>query len=245
MIEEGVLENPRVDRIFGLHLWPMEQIGRVGVRSGPIMASADHFELTVKGRGGHGAMPHLSVDAVAVAAQIVTTLQSIVSRNIDPLEPAVVTVGALEAGSNHNIIAETAFMKGTARAFSAEVRKRFPEQIRQIAEGVAHGMGAKIDFDWHAYYPPTINDKQSTDFAAEAAAEILGADGVHEATPSMGAEDMSYFLENVPGSYFFLYAGNAEKNITAPLHNPRFDIDEDALALGVAIFARISERYFG
>ncbi len=244
MIRQGALRDPDVNCIFGLHLWNPLPVGTIGVRPGPMMASADEFTVTVKGRGGHGAIPQQAVDAVVVASHIVTLLQTIVSRSIDPLKPAVITVGKLQAGSAHNIIAETATLVGTARAFDTDVRSAIPELIQRTANGVARAMGAEIDFDWRPQYPPTINDGRVTSFAKRISKELVGPENVLRPDPSMGAEDMSFYLNAVPGCFIFLGSSNKEKGLDKPHHNPYFNFDEDAMPIGVALFARITESFF-
>lgn len=248
MIEDGALSNPPVDAIIGLHLgviWDLPP-GTVGVRPGSMMASTDRFEIRIKGKGGHGAMPHQTVDAVVVGAQVVTALQTIVSRRVDPLEPVVVTVGSLHAGSTFNVIADTAVLKGTVRCFQEALREKIRREIEMIARGVAAGMGAEATVDYLPGHPPLINDPNFTDFFVGVARDILGEKRVVTLPyPTMGGEDMSYFLNAVPGTYFFLASGNPAKGIVYPHHHPKFDIDEDVLWLGTALFAETAWRWLG
>ncbi len=244
MIAGAALTDPPVSHIFGLHLWAPAPAGVVAIKAGALMASTDSFTITVRGHGGHGAIPHTATDSVVVAAAITTQLQSIVARQIDPLEPAVVTVGRISAGTSDNIIAERAELVGTARSFNTEVRARIPELIERMARGVAAGHGAEIDFEWRAQYPATINDEVATAFARETAQAVFGHEWVVESPPTMGAEDMSYYLQKIPGCFVFLGAGNPEKGMVYPHHNPRFDFDEDVLSQGVELFASLCERHF-
>lgn len=244
LIEAGVLDNPPVSAIFGLHLWSQVQVGAVGVKSGPFMAAADQFRIEVLGKGGHGAMPHQTTDAVLAAAQIVCALQNIVARRIDPQEAAVISVGTLHAGTAGNIIAERAEMQGTARSFLPEIRDSLPGLVEESARHAAAGLGARTTLDWERGYPPLFNHPRESDLVRRAAVALLGEAPVLEGKPTMGAEDMAYYLEKVPGCFFWLGAGNPEKGIDKPHHNPRFDIDEDALPLGVALFARIAREWF-
>ena len=242
MIDSGVLENPPVDAALGLHLWTQLPAGTLGTSPGPLMASADEFTIEIHGRGGHAAAPHTCVDPVVVAAHVVTALQTIVSRSIDPLEAAVVTVAKVEAGTGaYNIIAERATLRGTARAFSPVVREAFPSRIERILRGVCEAFGAEYAFQWRAYYPPVINDPRIAAIVAEEGRRLLGEERVFEDTRSMGAEDMSYYLREVPGCFFFFGAANAEKGAVYPHHNPRFRIDEDVLAPAVELLARCAE----
>lgn len=238
MLAAGVLSDPRVDMVLGFHVWNELPVGLVGVRSGPVMASADEITLQVEGKGGHGADPHLSVDAVVVAAHIVTALQTIVSRQISPLETAVLTIGSITAGSGHNIIAHSATMTGTIRTFSEALRGELPGRIRQLAEGVAQAFGARCTVKITRQCPVTVNDPQVACMVERAARRVLGEDRVVLAQPTMGAEDIGYFLQEVPGCYLFVGAANPEKGLDQPHHHPRFDIDEEAMPAGVSVLVQ-------
>ncbi|MFP5501702.1 MAG: M20 family metallopeptidase [Candidatus Sericytochromatia bacterium] len=238
MIEAGVMENPHVDHAIGYHIWNGLPVGTIGVTNGPCMANTDVFEIEVSGKGGHGAMPHLSVDSVVVAAHLVTALQSIVARNVDPLERAVVTVGTVNAGDRHNIIAHRARLTGTARSFTPEIGKLLPERVGAIAEHVCAAFGATCHLDYQNVYPATCNDEAMSDFVRAAAAKVVGPERVVVAKPSLGGEDMSYFLDAVPGCYFFIGSSNPDKGIDVPHHHPEFRIDEDALPIGTAVIAQ-------
>lgn len=240
MIDDGVLKNPDVEAILALHLGVIWDIpsGSVGYRKGPLMASSDQFEITIKGTGGHGAMPHKTVDAVAVGAQVITALQSIISRNVDPLEPAVLTVSSMEGGQGYNIIQETAQLKGTVRCLNPDVQDFLEERIEEVVKGVTRAMGGDYQYSYLRGYPSLQNDAAFTDFFAELAGEVLGPERVVEIQrPTMGAEDMAYFLEKIPGTLFALGSGSEEKETAYPHHNPRFNIDEDVLWLGAALFS--------
>jgi amidohydrolase len=242
MIEAGVLEDPPVDAALGLHLWTQLPAGTVGTSPGPLMASADEFTIEILGRGGHAAVPHTCIDPVVAAAHVVTALQTIVSRSTDPLESAVLTVARLESGEGaYNIIPERATLRGTARTFNPALRAAFPERIERIARGVAEALGARCTLRWQPYYPPLINDARVERVVAEEARRLLGPDRVFEDIRSMGAEDMSFFLREVPGCFFFFGAANPAKGAVYPHHNPRFRIDEDVLAPGVELMARCAE----
>lgn len=233
MIDEGVLENPTVDLVFGLHVAQETPLGKVIMRAGPAMAAADRFTIIIHGKGGHGAQPHTTVDPIAVGSQIVMALQSIVSREVDPTEQAVVTVGAFLAGEAANVIPDTAEMRGTLRSFKPEVRDQIATRVEEICEGVAAAMRATVDFTFSPGYPPTVNDPEMTQLVWDVAITVVGEDNVAEAPLIMGAEDFSYFLERKPGCFFFIGSRNEERGLTWGHHHPRFDIDEDTMAIGM------------
>ena len=244
MIEAGVLTNPDVDAIVGLHLWNNLPLGTVGVRSGPLMAAVELFRCTVCGKGGHGAMPHQTVDSIVVAAQIVTALQTIVARNVDPLDSAVVTVGKFQAGKAPNVIADTAELAGTVRYFDRRFSGFFNSRIEQVIAGICQSLGATYTFEYTQLYPPTINDDRMANLVREVALNAIETPaGVVPNCQTMGGEDMSFFLEEIPGCYFFLGAANPERDLAYPHHHPRFDFDETALAMGVELFVRCVEQF--
>lgn len=238
MIDAGVMENPHVDAAIGYHIWNNLPVGQIGITEGPCMANTDVFHMEIHGRGGHGAMPHLSVDSVVVAAHVITALQSIVSRNVSPLEQAVVTVGKVQAGDRHNIIAHTAHMSGTARSFSPEIGALLPKRVEQVSKHVCEAFGATCHLHYENVYPATVNDAGMCKRVWDSAVKAIGADNVVAAAPSMGGEDMSYFLQAVPGCYFFIGSANPAKGIDVPHHHPAFQIDEDALAIGTRVITQ-------
>jgi amidohydrolase len=245
MIAAGVLNNPDVDAIIGLHLWNNLPLGTVGVRPGALMAAVELFRCTIFGKGGHGAIPHQTVDSLVVAAQIVSALQTIVSRNINPLDSAVVTVGELHAGTAVNVIADTAKMGGTVRYFNPDLAGFFKERIEKIIAGICQSHGANYDLDYIHLYPPVINDADIAALVRSVAQEVIEIPiGVFSECQTMGGEDMSFFLQEVPGCYFFLGSANAEKKLDYPHHHPRFDFDETALPMGVEMFVRCVEKFF-
>ncbi len=245
MIQAGVLTNPKVDAIIGLHLWNVLPVGTVGVRSGPFMAAAEFFHCQILGKGGHGAIPQQTIDAVLVASQIVTTLQTIVARNIDPLDTAVITVGAFHAGTAKNIIADTASLSGTVRYFNPGLADTLPERIEAIIAGVCACHGASYELDYQRMYPATINDPTMAALVRSVAETVVEPDlGIVPECQTMAAEDMSFFLQEVPGCYFFLGSANANLGLDYPHHHPRFDFDETVLAVGVEIFVRCLEKFF-
>ncbi|HBE16981.1 MAG TPA: amidohydrolase [Cyanobacteria bacterium UBA11149] len=246
MIAEGVLENPDVDAIIGLHLWNNLPLGTVGVREGALMAAVECFKCTIFGKGGHGAMPHQTVDPIVVSAQIVNALQTIVSRNIDPIDSAVVTVGELHAGTAHNVIANTAKMSGTVRYFNPRMEGYFKERIEQVIAGVCQSQGASYNLEYWRLYPPTINNKQIARLVKSVASQVVETPaGIVVECQTMGGEDMSFFLDTVPGCYFFVGSANPARDLAYPHHHPRFDFDETALAMGVEIFVRCVEKFCG
>ena len=235
MVEEGVAEG--VDHIFALHLWPGLPFGTVATKAGPIMAAADGFEMEILGSGGHGAMPHLAADAIVIAAQVVTALQTVVSREVDPVEPAVLTVGEIGAGTAFNIIPEKARIGGTVRTLNADLRRRMPERIEEVARGVARGMRGDAELDYRFSYPVTVNDAGAAGRALAVAGELFGEDSVLELpNPSMGAEDFAFFLEKVPGAFIWLGVGED----VSGLHTPRFAFDEEILPRGSALLAALA-----
>ena len=244
MIEEGVLDNPAVDGIVGLHLWNNLPLATVGVRSGPLMAAVECFRCTVVGKGGHGAMPDQTVDSVVVSAQIVNALQTIVARNVKPLDSAVVTVGELHAGTVLNVIASTARMSGTVRYFNPAYEGFFGQRIEQIIAGVCQSHNAQYELDYWQLYPPVVNDSNMTELVRSVAEAVVETPaGLVPECQTMGGEDMSFFLQNVPGCYFFLGAANPDLGLAYPHHHPRFDFDESVLSMGVEIFARCVEKF--
>jgi amidohydrolase len=245
MIQAGVLGNPDVDAIIGLHLWNQLEVGTIGVRAGAMMGAVEVFRCRILGKGGHGAIPQQTIDSLVVGAQIINTLQSIVARNIDPIESAVVTVGEFHAGSAVNVIADTAQFGGTVRYFNPNYAGYFKERIEQIIAGICHSHGATYNLDYEVYYPPVINDGAITNLVRSVAESIVETPiGVNPNCQTMGGEDMSFFLQEVPGCYFFLGSANPEKGLNFPHHHPRFDFDETALPLGVEIFTRCVEQFF-
>lgn len=244
MVEAGAMENPRPDVSLGMHIWADLPLGKANVRSGPIMASADEFTIRITGKGGHGAQPHVTIDAVLVAAQMVMALHTIVSRNINPEQPAVLTVGSVQAGSAHNIIAHDAVLNGTIRSFDAEVRETVKRRLYEVASGVATTYGAQVEIAYAATCPATVCADGPTEVVREAARLILGAENVVATERTMGSEDMSVLLNEVPGCYFFLGGKNEQRELGVYAHHhPRFDFDEAVLPLGVAIMCEATSRY--
>ncbi len=241
MIEDGALENPHVDRTFALHLYTGLDVGKIGVRDGAFFASADEYSLTIKGRGGHGAMPHLSVDPVVAGAYLVTMLQTIVGREIAPKDPAVFTVGKFEAGTTFNVIPDRATLMGTVRCFDPDVRASMPERLERIVRGLGEAMRFEYDLEYRWSYPPTINAPAMNDVVRAVGREILGAEQIVEHDIVMWAEDMSFMQELRPGAYFIVGARGGP-DTSFPHHNARFDIDESALEVGYKMMVGLALR---
>jgi amidohydrolase len=234
-------ENPRVDVALGIHLWNPLPLGQIGVTDGPTMACADHFDLDIIGVGGHGAQPDRTVDPIVVSAHVITALQTIASRHVDPLESVVVTIGAIHAGKAGNVIPERVELKGTVRAMVPEVRERLEPLMRKVIGGICDGFGARYDLRFDHGYPATINDHAVAAMVRECASQVLGNAGRTVSPRTMGGEDMSYFLNEVPGCFFFMGCNNPERGLIHPHHSPLFDFDEDVLALGVEMMVRAVE----
>jgi amidohydrolase len=244
MIDAGVLSNPDVDAIVGLHLWNQLPVGTVGVRTGALMAAVEIFELTIQGKGGHGAIPQQTIDSIVVASQVVNALQTIVARNIDPIESAVVTVGEFHAGTAHNVIADSAQLMGTVRYFNPNYAGYFEKRLEQVIAGICQSHGATYELKYHSLYPPVINDGAIADLVRSVAETVIESPiGVVPNCQTMGGEDMSFFVQTVPGCYFFLGSANPKKGLDFPHHHPRFDFDEIALGMGVEIFVRCVEQF--
>jgi amidohydrolase len=240
MIDDGVLDDPHVDRVYGLHLLSQAPAGMVKVRPGPVMASSDSIEITVRGKGGHGAAPHETIDPIVTAAHFITQLQTVVSRKVEPIEPAVVTIGAISGGTIHNVIPDEVRLLGTVRAFSPEVRKLMHPRIETILRGCCEAHGASYDLDYLWRYPVTSNDPVEAAYVRELAARVVGEELSSDMPPTMGAEDFSYMLERRPGCFFFLGTQSDERT-SFPHHNARFAIDESALENGVKMMVALAQ----
>ncbi|MEM3491256.1 MAG: M20 family metallopeptidase, partial [Fervidicoccaceae archaeon] len=240
MIEGGALEDPEVDVIFGIHVWSDLASGKIGIRDGPLLASTGDFRITVRGKGGHGAHPDQTVDPIVASAAVILALQSIVSRNIDPFDSAVITVGAVEGGRAFNVIPESVLMRGTYRALTVETREKLKKRIRETAEKVSEAFGATAHVELMDVTPPTINEPRASSVARKVAAALFGEESVVIPRPSMGGEDFSFYLEKVPGSFILLGTGNPAKGTNVPHHSPSFDVDEEVLYMGSALLAALA-----
>ncbi len=239
MVAEGMLERFGVERAYGLHLFSQLATGTLGFREGPFYASSDSIEITIEGFGGHGAAPHLSIDPILVAAEFIASIQKVVSRFIDPLEPAVVTIGSIHSGTTHNVIPSSVKLLGTVRAFDANVRERMAERIERILRGVCEGSGASYEFEYLWRYPVTTNDAGQTAYARQLAAQTVGNESVVLSERHMGAEDFSFYAQRVPACFFILGSGSTE-NTRYPHHHGKFDLDEAALANGVRMMLALA-----
>ena len=243
MVEDGLFERFPCDSIYALHNWPALPAGTIGINPGPMMAASDRWEVTIEGRGGHGAHPYQTIDPIVVAAQIITALQTIVSRNVHPLESAVISVGHIQAGSAKapSVIPGRALLVGTVRTFSDAVQQVVESRMRALIASVAQAFGATAELKYHRSYPATINSAKQANFVADVATELFGAERVvRDLIPSMGSEDFSYMLKKRPGAYFRLGQGGAEQGRL--LHNANFDFNDAVIPVGSAMFAALVER---
>ena len=241
MIEDGCLEG--VDAIFGTHLWASEPTGKIQYRVGPFMAAADRFEVSIQGKGGHGAQPHKTKDAIVTAAQLVVNLQQIVSRKVNPIDSAVVTVGSFVADNAFNVIADRAKLIGTVRTFNEDVRTNIEEEIERIGKGTCYTADSSYDYQFHRGYPAVINHKTETEFLAELAGKIDEVKWVEETEPDMGGEDFAYYLQQVKGTFFFTGARPENTDENYPHHHPKFDIDEKAMLIAAKTLGSAALNY--
>jgi amidohydrolase len=238
MMRDGVLENPKVEKTLSLHLWNEEPLGWIHVGEGPVFAGAELFIIKLTGKGGHGALPHTTFDPVVAAAQIVTALQTIVSRNIEPLKPAVISVTSIHSGTTFNVIPQTAELTGTIRTFDSEVRKTVLERFEQIVRNTAQAMNCEVGITIKQVTAPVINNGDVTASVLKTAQGMFSEDNIHtHSHVTMGAEDMGYMQEKADGCYFLIGSANAKKNLNYNHHHPKFDFDERALVNGVALMA--------
>ena len=243
MIEDGCLDG--VDEIYGIHVWNYQPVGEVGITDGPVLAAADMFEIKIKGIGGHGAAPQGTVDAVIVASHLVQALQTIVSRNTNPLESTVVTIGKINGGHNFNIIADEVRLAGTARAYTEENRNLIKTRMTEIIEGVAKTFGAEISLNYEDGYPPTINHTEPANKVLKAAERVVG-EKAGMPYLSMGGEDFSYYLQKIPGCFFFVgSAPNDQQLFETPHHCSHFTMDERALLVGPSIYLNLIDDLLG
>jgi amidohydrolase len=243
MVEAGVMDG--VDAVIGIHLWATQPVGKIGVVYGPMMAAPDTFRITVLGKGGHAALPHQTIDSIAIAAQVVTNLQHVVARNVDPLDQAVLSVTKFHGGTAHNVIPGSVEMEGTVRTFDPELRKRIPALMERVVKGITEAHGASYAFEYEEGYRPVINDAEVTGVIEETVREVFGEEAVDRMRPVMGGEDFSAYQQKAPGCFVFVGAGNEEKGIVYPHHHPRFTIDEDALEKGVRLFVHAAFKLLG
>jgi amidohydrolase len=243
LVEAGVLNG--VDLVIGAHLWLPLAVGQVSVKAGPLMASPDNFRIVIEGAGGHAAMPQVTVDSIAIAAQVVTNLQHVVSRAVDPLASVVVSVTRIAGGTTFNVIPGAVELDGTVRTFDPELRKRVPELMERVIAGVTAAHGARYRFELQRGYHPVVNADDAAELLRRAATRALGAEAITDAVPTMGGEDFSAYQQKVPGAFFFIGARNEEQGIVHPHHHECFDLDERALDHGTRIFVAAAEEYLG
>lgn len=239
MVENGLFTKVKADLIFGLHNNPEIPWGKIAIKENGLMASVDTIKIKVKGKGGHGAIPHATRDPIVAASAMITDLQSIVSRNISPLEPAVISIGTIHAGIANNVIPELVEMTGTVRSFSDEVRKLLAKRIREVLENVAKTYMVEVELDYTFDLPAVFNSRELTNLAYEASKEIVGSENIVDPIPSMGGEDFSIFMEKVPGFFFWLGVENKDKDMNYVWHNPKFDGDERSLIIGSTVMANM------
>ncbi len=243
MIKEGLFEMFPVDSVYGLHNWPGMPAGTFGVGSGPIMAAADMFDLTINGRGGHAALPDQCIDPIVVASQVVSALQTITSRNTHPVDSVVITVTQIHAGDAYNVIPDSVQMHGTVRTFQTETRDKIPSSMLRVAEGVCAAYGTTCELNYMSGYPTTINSVPETEISAKAVVDLLGEDKIIlNPTPSMGAEDFSYMLEARPGCYVWLGIGPGKGEAGCMLHSSRYDFNDDVLPTGASYWVKLVEN---
>jgi amidohydrolase len=243
MIADGALDDPRPDAAFGIHVWQDLELGKVGVTPGPFMAAVDEFNVTVTGVGAHAAMPHLGVDPVVCLAHMVTALQSIASREVSPLREVVVSVTQIRAGSAFNIIPEVAWMNGTTRTFDEQVWETLPGRFERIVHGVAQAFGCRAEIEYRRHNRPTVNDPAMAAIARAAAAEVVGEAQVRSDLRTMGGEDFSAFLKQVPGCFIAIGSRNEARGLKYEHHHPRFDVDEECLAIGAEVLIRAARKF--
>ena len=242
MVEEGLFDKFPVEGVYGMHNIPGIPVGKFAVRPGPMMAAYDIFEVVVKGVGAHGAMPHHGIDPVVVGSHIVTALQSIVARNVDPMDTAVVSTTQIHAGDTWNVIPQECVLRGTVRTFKKPVQDMIEKSIERVARNVAAGFGAEVTkWRYERRYPATVNTEQETEFAAHAAAALVGKENVNRnPTPAMGSEDFAWMLLKKPGCYIWI--GNGDGAGSCMVHNPGYDFNDEIITLGATLWARVVER---
>ena len=237
MIKDGLMDRFAIDQVYGMHNGPGIPIGSFAIRPGPIMAATDAIDIKITGHGGHAARPHICIDSVLVGAQLITALQSIVSRSVDPLESAVISMCEFHAGNARNVIPQTAELKGTVRTLTDEVRELVEKRVREVVAGVAQMTGARIDLVYERGYPVVVNHAAQTDFATQVAREVAGDAHVHDMVPLMGAEDFAYMLEARPGA--FIFCGNGD---SAGLHHPAYNFNDEAIVFGTSYWIKLVEN---
>ncbi|WP_156791329.1 M20 metallopeptidase family protein [Bacillus sp. SG-1] len=236
MMDDGVFDTYKPDVILGQHVWPDLPVGQIGVRTGPIMGNSDRFKVVVRGSGGHASMPHQTVDAIITANQIISSLQTIVSRNVDPVASAVLTIGKIEGGYRYNVIADEVVFEGTVRTFTDETKRLMKERFHKIVEGTAESLGARVEIQYLDGYPATVNSEEWAEQIRKSAQSLLGEKGTPDVPPSMGGEDFGRYLLRYPGAFYWL--GTSVGDGQKPLHDPEFRLNEEALPIGIAVMMK-------
>ena len=250
MIKDGLFERFPMDAVFGMHNWPGFAAGQFAASAGPVMASSNEFKITVRGKGGHAAMPHNALDPVLVACQLVQAFQSIISRNVKPIDAGVISVTMISAGEATNVIPNTCELQGTVRTFSLAVLDMIEQRMKTVTEHTCLAAGLRADFEFKRNYPPTINSASEAQFCRQVMASIVGPDQVQAQEPTMGAEDFSYMLQAKPGCYAFIANGDGDHRDIGHgggpcmLHNPSYDFNDDLLPLGATYWVRLAEQWF-
>ena len=249
MIKDGLFDKFPMEAMFGAHNWPGMPVGHFALKNGPAFASSNEFKITIRGKGSHGAMPHLGLDPVPVACQMVQAFQTIVSRNVRPIDAAVISVTMIHTGEATNVVPESCEMQGTVRTFTLEVLDLIERRMQEVAEHTCAAFGVQCEFEFVRNYPPTINHAAETEFVRRVMTEVVGADAVHEFEPTMGAEDFSYFLQAKPGCYFLIGNGDGAHREgghglgPCMLHNPSYDFNDDLIPLGATLWVRLAEQW--
>lgn len=234
MVEAGVMDG--VDLVIGEHLWSPIELGKIGIGYGPVMASMDTFYITIQGKGGHAAMPHQTIDSITIGTQVVNNLQQIVARNIDPIDPVVLSVTKFIGGTTHNVIPDTVEIVGTTRTLNPDVREGLPKRMEEVIKGITMAHQATYTFKYDFGYRPVVNDQAVTSVVEELARKVVGDENVVPFRPTMGGEDFSAYQQKAPGTFFYVGAGNAAKGITYPHHHPKFTVDEDSFEIALKMF---------
>ncbi|MDD5491500.1 MAG: M20 family metallopeptidase [bacterium] len=239
MIKAGALKDPRVKTIIGMHVYTLLPVGKIGIKYGQMMANVDEFTLIITGEGGHGAAPHKGVDAIAISAEVITALQQVVSRQTDPADPVVLTIGTVNGGTQYNILADKVVMNGTVRTLNDKTHQEMPKKIEKVVRGITAAFGARYLLEYKVLGIALVNSDQAVDSIKKAAAKLLGDKNIITINrASMGGEDFASYLQHVPGAFVYLGVGNKTKGITYPWHHACFDLDEEALPIGAAVLAQ-------
>lgn len=244
MVEEGIFKEFKIDEVYALHNWPELPIGQFGVTEGPMMAAVDEFDIIIKGKGGHAAMPNNTIDPIIIASQIVLSIQTIISRFIDPVDKALISITKIHGGTAYNVIDDEVVLSGTVRTFKPDTRNKIENKIKETSLGISKAYNGEVEVIYKKKYPPTINPKKECNFAANVAKELVGEENVFEnIDPSMGGEDFSYMLNEKPGAY--LYIGQQDKNHNSKLHTTSYDFNDDLLPIGVNFWVKLVHKFFG